>query len=114
MESSIINARVPQAKKDTAVSILDSMGLTVTDLINGAVDYLIDTGEVPSQKTQRARKRSAADYRSFAKRATLHIDWPADDMRSYKQMLADELTADYESLNSNQPALDAKPAKEVL
>lgn len=97
MESLLVNARVPRAKKEASMSILEAMGATTSELINSAYDYLLENKELPA-----AKKKHPRDYRAFAAFAaesTLSIDWGEHPENfDYKQFMSSRKRADYESL----------------
>lgn len=47
MDSTLVSARVPRAKKEAGKAVLDDLGATVSDLINGAFDHLLEKKELP-------------------------------------------------------------------
>lgn len=101
METAIANARVPIAKKEASLGLLKSLGLTTSDLINGAYDYLLSTGTIPaavSKETILENERDWSAFSSFAESATLDIDWGEDFDGDYKRILREGKIADYESL----------------
>lgn len=76
MESTLVTARVPTAKKEAGSQILAELGNTTTDLVNSAFDYLIDRRELPQARDEvRAR---AKDAHAFLRESTLVVDWPKD------------------------------------
>lgn len=98
MESAVVNARIPQAKRDLGLSVLNNIGATTTELINGAFDYLIENEALP--QGQRTRPRDAKAFEQFVKRTTLHIDWGQNaESVDYKGMLEQELRAHYEAID---------------
>lgn len=97
MESTVVNARIPQAKKDLGLSVLNSIGATTTELINGAFDYLIENNELPSGRTEQAR--DACAFKEFLSRSTLSIDWGEHpETIDYDEILREGRVADYEAL----------------
>ena len=102
MESAVINARVPVAKRDAAKGILQSLGKTPTDLINGAYDYLLSEGKLPaarqvSSSAEEKQKRMDV-FRSFVRDSSFSVDWGSDADMSYKDLLAQAREEKYESL----------------
>ena len=99
MESTLVSARMPQAKKDSATEILRSMGSSTSELINSAFDYLIDTRELPrASSASSGALRDAEGFRRFVSASTFDVDWGADCDMSYKDIMARERLGDYESL----------------
>lgn len=101
METAIANARVPIAKKEASLGLLQSLGLTTSDLINGAYDYLLSTGTIPTAADMGASAENERDwsaFSSFAESTTLAIDWGDDFDGDYKRILREGKIADYESL----------------
>ena len=95
MENTLVSSRIARAKKDAGVAVLDSIGLTTSDLINSAFDYVIEKHQLPNVKEKaRPQKRSLA---KFIAESTLDIDW-SGETRSYKEILRSGKAADYESL----------------
>lgn len=54
MESTLVSARIPQAKKEAGVSLLASLGASTSDLINNAFDYLLAHQSLPADHESRA------------------------------------------------------------
>lgn len=97
MESVVVNARIPAAKRDTAKGILASLGKTTTDLINSAYDYLLAVGELPYCESAGNRAEKAADFQKLLEEATYPVDWGEDADRSYKDLLTEALEEKYGS-----------------
>ena len=103
MESTLVSARIPTAKKEASAGILRQIGATATDLINSAYDYLLESGELPHVGKDAPQRR---DFDAFVAASTLAVDWgdAADgtagiaDAGDYKRMIADWRRAEYESL----------------
>lgn len=96
MESTIVNARVPQGKCDLGASVLKSLDATTTDLINGAFDYLIENKAIPGRNTPRKAPES---FSNFVAASTLNIDWGSHPgATDYKAILREGKQADYERL----------------
>ncbi len=96
MATILVSARMPQAKKEAAVRVLDSLGVTVSDLINQAFDFVLEEHRLPEVG---APGRPARDsFASFMDATTLEVAWPADDAGDYKAMLREGMLHDYESL----------------
>ena len=95
MESTLVSARVPAAKREAAASVLAQIGASTTDLINSAFDFVLSEHTLPSAR-QKAPK-GAADFQAFCAKSTLGVDWGAEDV-NYKQIIAEGRAARYESL----------------
>ena len=95
MDNTLVSARVLRAKKERGGSVLASMGATISDLINSAFDYVIETNELPNAK---ATADVHNGFPSFLKATTLNIDWPAGFDGNYKELMANMRIEDYESL----------------
>lgn len=96
----LVSARTTPAKKDAVQRKLESKGLSLSQLINSALDFFMEKGELPGA-TQRVRtERDEAGFARFVQASTLPVDWGAvgDDPTDYKKMLRDGKRADYESL----------------
>lgn len=102
MESAMVNARVPRAKKEAGAEILESLGATTTELVNGAFDYLLANRQLPDatpRGRREAENRTAARFAEFEKLSTLSIDWgPVPESVDYRKIIAEGKRADYESL----------------
>ncbi len=97
MESTLVSARVPVAKKESGARILASIGATTSDLINNAFDYVLSRKELPLPVSQ--ERRGPEDFARFVDESTLSIAWNADlSEGDYKSMMRDRRLADYESL----------------
>ena len=96
MEQVIANGRVPKAKKEASIPILNDLGATTSDLINAAYDYLLAEKKLPCA-SQTARLSKTA-FKEFLGASTLDVDWTGYENATYKEMLAAELAADYERL----------------
>ena len=99
MESSLVNARVPNAKREIGAGILESLGATTSELINGAYDYLIEYRRLPGKAAQ-SDARSPEAFARFAEESTCAIEWGADagDV-DYREILRSGKRAEYESLD---------------
>lgn len=95
MDNTLVSARIPRAKKERGGSVLASMGATISDLINSAFDYVIETNELPNAKEA---TNISGDFSSFVEATTLNIDWPAGFDGDYKALMANMRIEDYESL----------------
>lgn len=95
MENTLVSARLSRAKKERGVGALSAIGATVSDLINSAFDYVIETNELPSARQGELRRD--ADFEAFVAESTVHIDWP-DDASDYKAAMRRMRVADYEAL----------------
>lgn len=97
MESALVSARVPRAKKEAASSLLESLGSTTSELINSAFEYLIENRSLPASKASTSRDEHA--YAAFVNKATLDIDWGPDaELLDYKAIIREGKRAEYESL----------------
>lgn len=96
MESTLVSARVPFAKKEAAVSVLKSLGANTTDLINDAFDFVLAHKALPSAQTEPARDREG--FEDFMRASTVAVSWNETDERSYKDIISEGKRADYESL----------------
>lgn len=101
MESVLVNARVPRAKKEVSVGILESLGATTSELINSAYDYLLEHKELPTSRNTSKEKRlhDREAFAAFAEESTLDINWGEHpESFDYKQFMSSRKRADYESL----------------
>lgn len=96
MDNTMVSARVPQAKKERANGVLSSIGATTSDLINSAIDYVIEHKELPG--AIESAKPNADDFKRFVNATTLDVDWPQGELSDYKSFMRRERLADYESL----------------
>ena len=97
MESALVSARVPHAKKEAASALLESLGSTTSELINSAFEYLIENRSLPASKADVLRDEHA--FASFVNEATLEIDWgPNAEFVDYKAIIREGKRAEYESL----------------
>lgn len=98
MESTLVNARIPRAKKEAAAGLLRSLGATTSELINGAYDYLIENGRLPSGRISEAR-HDEAEFAAFVSESTLQINWDVEaEAPDHKALIRAGKRADYESL----------------
>lgn len=95
MESILVSARVPAAKREAAAAVLAQIGASTTDLINSAFDFVLSEHALPNAR-QKASK-DAADFQAFCAKSTLGVDWGPEDT-DYKQIIAEGRAARYESL----------------
>ena len=96
MESSLVNARVPLAKKEAGAEILASLGATTTELINCAYDYLIECKALPSLQRN---ETSSTSFSSFVNNTTFAVDWSDfPENKSYKDIIKEGKQAEYERL----------------
>lgn len=97
MKSSVVNARIPLAKKEAANSMLEAIGATPSELINSAYDYLLEFGKLPcSTDEDRKAKRSFSDFRA---QTSVEVDWSAANIpQDYKAHIKERKIRDYESL----------------
>lgn len=97
MDNTLVSARVPKAKKERAALILESQGATMSDLINEAIDRLIETGSLPhTKKPEPVAKKAAFDQ--FLAKSTLDISWPESTPADYRELEQEWRRHDYESL----------------
>ena len=96
MESTLVSARVPRAKKEAAAGLLASLGATTSDLINRAFDYLLEKKELPCTTSE--RRNSQKELRTFVASTTFEVPWPDDFDGNYKTLVKQERLAQYESL----------------
>ncbi len=97
MDSTLVSARVPRAKKDAGVGVLASLGATTSDLINCAFDYVLSHHELPTASAP--DRRSQADFARFVEESTLPVRWGEDAPEGdYRALIRDRRLADYESL----------------
>ena len=59
MNDAMVTARMPQAKKDAGNRILGSMGMSASQFINSAYDYLIQRGTSPFSEPKGTEAPSA-------------------------------------------------------
>lgn len=97
MENILVSARVPKAKKEMLQSALEEMGVTTSQLINAAIDYVLEHKELPT--TKKRTRRDIRGFRDFVEQSTLKVDWShyPEDL-SYKDAYRQGKIADYESL----------------
>lgn len=94
----MVNARVPQAKKEAGGGILEALDATVTELVNGAYDYLIAYRRIPGAQ-ERDGGADAGRFSAFVASSTLDVDWGPDPASvDYRTILREGKRADYESL----------------
>ena len=98
MENSMVSARVPGAKKKRAVGVLSSIGASMSDLINSALDYVIANEALPEVESAEAASPTDAGFAKFVSASTLDIDWSDEPGLDYKEFMRRERLADYESL----------------
>lgn len=100
MESVIVNARIPLAKKEAAASMLAAMGSSTSELINSAYDYLLRFERLPS--VEHPSKPPEASFSDFVSESSLPVDWSllpeTEETENYKEILHAGRAADYESL----------------
>lgn len=95
MPNSLVSARVPQAKREAASSILKSIGATASDLINTAYDYLLATRSLPV--IEEKKQADPAAFKEFVSKSTVNVQWLSEDI-NYKEFMRDQLVKDYEAL----------------
>ena len=97
MESTLVNARVPVAKREAAVAILNAQGITTTELINAAYDFLIEHEELPGAKQN--KKQPSNSFLAFMNESTLDVNWSCqEEFTDYKEFIRKGKQADYECL----------------
>ena len=97
MESILVNARIPIAKKEAAAAMLNAQGITTTELINAAYDFLIEHEELPTAKSN--KKRTINSFSSFVDESTLDVNWSCQEVFAvYKELIRKGKRADYERL----------------
>ena len=97
MESTLVSARNTQAKKEAGVNLLASLGVSTSDLINSAFDYLLAHQALPANRETPAV--TSADFARFVEASTLDIAWGDDAADGdYRALMRDRRRADYESL----------------
>ena len=97
MESILENARIPIAKKEAATAILNAQGITTTELINAAYDFLIKHEELPTAKSN--KKRTINSFSSFVDESTPDVNWSCqEEFAVYKELIRKGKRADYERL----------------
>ncbi|MBQ6453390.1 MAG: hypothetical protein IJJ14_03425 [Coriobacteriales bacterium] len=96
----LVSARTTPAKKDAVQRKLESKGLSLSQLINSALDYFMEEGELPGAAAREHAERDAEGFASFVQASTLPVDWGAvgDNPADYKKLLQQGKQADYESL----------------
>lgn len=97
MDTTLVSARMPRAKKERAGCILASMGITASDLINNAYDYVITTRQLPMVADEE-KKRDQESFEAFVAASTVEVDWPVGDSGDYKALYHEWRRSDYESL----------------
>ena len=60
MESTLVSARISRHKKEQAVAVLDSLGVTVSDPINSAFDYAIEQRGFPQGKPDAVNRKAVS------------------------------------------------------
>ena len=97
MESALVSARVPKAKKEAACTVLASLGLTASDLVNDAFDFVLAQGRMPGVSVPQRPGQEA--FESFVRQSTLDVGWGDDAADGdYKSLIRERRSADYESL----------------
>lgn len=97
MQDTLVSSRISLAKKEAGVEALSSIGSTMSDLINGAVDYVIANKALPSAEAVPAPTHRAQSFTGFVSASTLSIDW-GESVVDYKDVLRTGKVADYEHL----------------
>lgn len=97
MESSIVNARIPRAKKEAASEVLSSIGSSTSELINTAYDYVLEHKRLPNVSS--SKSVSTKGFSEFVSKSTIDIDWGQDpESVDYKDILRNGKRVEYESL----------------
>lgn len=104
-----ISARVPDEVRRQGLSRLRAQGATVSDLVNAAFDYLIQTGELPGRVSEGQERRSPLGARALSpaqtdelRRSLAATTFPGAvsvDGGNYKTVLAEGRRRDYEALS---------------
>ena len=93
----LVSARIAQGKKDAAKSILSSLGVTTSDLINSAFDYVVENKSLPG--TVKQRRGTLADFTRFLESSSLPVQWgDAAPDGDYRTLIREGKLAHYESL----------------
>ena len=102
--SKMISARVPDAVYEQACAQLADLGSNPTELINAALEYVVQERRIPqsaaNRKKARARKLTAPECKRLSgllSACTLDVEIPVD-VASDKKALADARVAKYEAL----------------
>lgn len=96
MSTILVSARMPQAKKEAAVRVLDSLGATVSDLINSAFDYVLEEHRLPGEGAQAHAEHEP--FGVFLEKTTIEVAWPPTADGDYRAMVRGGKLHDYESL----------------
>lgn len=78
MQSTLVSARVPVARKEAAQSALQQLGLSTTELINSAFDYLIENRSLPTEA--KPVPRTSEGFNNLLAECTLAVPWPEEDV----------------------------------
>ena len=95
MQSTLVSARVPVARKEAAQSALQQLGLSTTELINSAFDYLIENRSLPTAEKELPRTDEGFD--ALLAECTLAVPWPEEDV-DYRDIVRKGKQERYESL----------------
>ena len=106
MDNTMVSARVPRAKKERAGSVLASIGATTSDLINSALDYVIQEKQLP--KARRDDVADEAGFATFVEASTLDVDWSKGDMADHEGFMRRERMADHEGFMQRERLVDYK------
>ena len=99
MKSSVVNARVPLAKKEAANNVLEAIGSTPSELINSAYDYLLKFGKLPSTEEGENDRGQKQGFTDFLAQTSFAVDWRSADIpHDYKDYIRNGKIRDYESL----------------
>ncbi|NBI32575.1 hypothetical protein [Enterorhabdus sp. P55] len=97
MNSSLISARVPVAKREAAQGMLTAIGATTSDLVNSAFDYLLATKHLP--QAEDPERCSATAFAQFVEESTFDIPWEdAGACGDYRELICEGKRLRYESL----------------
>ena len=98
MQDTLVSSRISLAKKEAGAEVLSSIGYTMSDLINSAVDYVIANKALPAVDAGSAHAHPARSFADFVSGSTLSIDW-GEGVVDYKDVLRSGKVADYERLD---------------
>jgi antitoxin component of RelBE/YafQ-DinJ toxin-antitoxin module len=99
MEGTLVSARVSKAKKDAGVNVLDSIGVSTTELINCAFDYVLEHKALPRVEaaSSLSKEDAISDFGDFVAKSTISVDWSVVPC-GYKEIIREGKAMDYESL----------------
>ena len=97
MSTCLVSARVPEAKKERVASTLEELGSNMSELINAAIDFVLENRTLPSANTE--SHRSEKDFKDFVARTTMVVPWTqAEINQSDRDCIRERKTRDYERL----------------